>query len=386
MIPYGKQSINEADIEAVVEILRSDRITQGPAVEHFEEELAGYAGAGHAVVVNSGTSALHLACRVLDLGPGDYLWTSPLTYVASANCARYCGAQVRFVDINPATGNLSISALSSALEQARRDGDLPKIVVPVHFAGFPCDMEAIHALAREYDFRIVEDASHALGAHDVSGAVGHCKYSDATVFSFHPVKSITTGEGGAVLTNNSALAGRLARLRSHGITREPAFMSGQSEGPWYYEQIELGYNYRMTDIQAALGRAQLVRLDDWIDRRNILADRYDRLLTDMPVITPSRPSTGRSAFHLYVIRIDTAATTHSRAEIFGQLIAAGIGVNVHYIPVHLHPYYRALGFSPGMYPFAEEYYQAAITLPLFPGLSDTEQDHIVASLTRSLGR
>lgn len=381
IIPYGRQEISEADIDAVVEVLRAELITQGPAVERFEAALADYAATAEAVVANSGTSALHLACRALGLGPGDRLWTAPITFVASANCARHCGAEVDFVDVEADTGNLSVEALADALARARTAGTLPKIVMPVHLAGHPCDMEAIAALAREYGFRVVEDASHALGAHDAAGPVGHGAYSDVTVFSFHPVKLITTGEGGAALVGDAELAERMRRLRSHGITRDPDAMTRPPDGPWYYEQLELGYNYRMTDIQAALGRVQLERLERWVVRRNALADRYDRLLAELPVAVPSRPAAGRSACHLYVVHVADETT---RATTFERLRAAGIGANVHYIPVHLQPYYRGLGFGPGLYPAAECFYRTALTLPLFPALTETEQDHVVATLQDAL--
>lgn len=381
MIPYGRQEIIQADIDAVVDVLRSELITQGPVVERFEVALAQHAGAAHAVVASSGTSALHLACLALGLGPGDRLWTSPITFVASANCARYCGADVDFVDIEADTGNLSVDALADALARARSVGRLPKIVMPVHMAGHPCDMESIAALAREYGFRIVEDAAHALGAHDGAGAVGHGIYSDVTVFSFHPVKPITTGEGGAALTNDTELAERMSRLSSHGITRDQASMTQPPHGPWYYEQLELGYNYRMTDFQAALGCAQLGRLERWVTRRNVLADRYDEWLADVPVNVPPRPAVGRSAFHLYIVHLADEAT---RAAAYERLRAAGIGANVHYIPVHLQPYYRQLGFGPGMYPAAEQFYRTALTLPLYPALTEAEQEYVVSALHEAL--
>ncbi len=380
MIPYGRQDINEADIDAVVEVLRSDWLTQGPMVPCFEQAVANYCGAAHAVAVNSATSALHLACLALDLGPGDRLWTSPNTFVASANCGLYCGAQVDFVDIDPRTYNLCPNALARKLEQAESEGRLPKVVVPVHFAGQPCDMAAIHALAREYGFRIIEDASHAIGGRYRSEPIGNGRYSDITVFSFHPVKIITTGEGGMALTNDAELAGRMARLRTHGITRDPAQMTHEPDGPWYYQQIELGFNYRMTDIQAALGYSQLQRLDEFVARRHELADRYDALLADLPVITPWRDPDAWSAFHLYVIRLDERRAGQSRRAVFEALRQRGIGVNVHYIPVHTQPYYRALGFAEGDDPEAERYYREAISLPLYPGLAEAEQDFVVEQL------
>lgn len=384
MIPYGRQDISPADIDAVVAVLRSDWLTQGPAIERFERAVADYCGASHAVAVNSATSALHIACLALGLGPGDELWTSPNTFVASANCALYCGARVDFVDIDPRTYNLSVAALRDKLERAERAGPLPKIVVPVHFAGQPCPMREIGALAARYGFRVIEDASHAIGGRYRGEPVGNCRYSDITVFSFHPVKIITTGEGGMALTQDPALAETLRRLRSHGITRDPARMVGETEGPWYYQQIELGFNYRMTDIQAALGYSQLQRLEEFMARRHELADRYDALLADLPVITPWRDPDAWSAFHLYVIRLDEQRAGRSRRAVFEALRQRGIGVNVHYIPVHTQPYYRALGFAEGDYPQAEQYYREAISLPLYPTLTEVEQDKVVSALRETL--
>jgi len=382
LIPYGRQNISEEDIEAVVSVLRGDLITQGPCVERFEEALAKRVGSGHAVVANSGTSALHLACRALGVGPGSRVWTSPISFVASANCARYCGAEVSFVDVELQSGNLSLAALQTALEEGRRQGLLPDVVISVDFAGLPCDLAGIRKLADEFGFRVLRDASHALGAEDPEGPVGRDGAGDITVFSFHPVKLITTGEGGAAVTADAGLAERMARLRSHGITRDPAQMECDPDGAWYYEQQELGFNYRMTDIQAALGWSQLERLAEWIDERNWLADRYERLLADLPVGTPLRPNVGRSAFHLYAVRI---GDEECRRDAFDRLRIAGYGVNVHYIPIHLQPYYRALGFGPGMYPNAEAYYADALSLPLFPGLRQTEQDRVVAILREVVG-
>lgn len=380
MIPYGRQDISPADIDAVVEVLRSDFLTQGPAIERFEQAVADCCGAAQAVAVNSATSALHLACLALGLGPGDGLWTSPNTFVASANCARYCGARVDFVDIDPRTYNLSVDALRDKLERAERAGRLPKIVVPVHFAGQACAMREIGALAARYGFRVIEDASHAIGGRYQGEPVGDCRYSDLTVFSFHPVKIITTGEGGMALTQDPELAETLRRLRTHGITRDPARMVGESQGPWYYQQIELGFNYRMTDIQAALGYSQLQRLEEFVARWHELADRYDALLADWPVITPWRDPEAWSAFHLYVIRLDEPRAGQSRRAVFEALRQQGIGVNVHYIPVHTQPYYRAMGFAEGDYPEAERYYREAISLPLYPGLAEAEQDFVVEQL------
>lgn len=382
MIPYGRQDINQADIDAVVSVLRSDFLTQGPVVPRFEEAVAGYCGAARAVAVNSATSALHIACLALGLGPGDLLWTSPNTFVASANCALYCGANVDFVDIDPDTYNMSIDALQSKLTRARAEGRLPKIVIPVHFAGQPCDMEVMAGLARQYDFNIIEDASHAIGAEYQEEKIGNCRYSDITIFSFHPVKIITTGEGGVALTNSSALATRMSDLRSHGISRDPELFQGENEGAWYYEMLSLGFNYRLTDIQAALGLSQLHRIDDIITRRRFLAGRYDMLLQGSEFRLPTQMPYGKSAWHLYVIGCDRRHLELSRSRFFAELRAAGIGVNVHYIPVHLQPYYRCLGFNRGQFPAAESYYESALTIPLHARLSEQQQDHVVDALLK----
>lgn len=388
MIPYGRQDITDADIDAITQVLRSPFLTQGPAVPRFEQAIAAYAGAKHAVAVNSATSALHIACLALDLGPGDWLWTTPITFVASANCALYCGARVDFVDIDPLTCNMSVAGLRAKLERASARGTLPKVVVPVDLCGHPCDMAAIRALADEFGFRIIEDASHAVGARYRGAPVGNGAYADITIFSFHPVKIITTAEGGIALTNDTALAERMALLRSHGITRDPAAMSGESDGPWYYEQIELGFNYRMTDMQAALGASQLDRLDRYVDRRQELAQRYDTLLAGLPVRQPVRLSDARSSLHLYVIRLQLDAQGkvggRTHREVFEALRAADIGVNLHYIPVHTQPYYRELGFKRGDFPEAEQYYREAISLPLYATLTDAEQDQVVAALRAAL--
>lgn len=381
MIPYGRHDIQLADIEAVVEVLRSDWLTQGPMVPRFEAAVAEYCGVEHAVAVNSATSALHLACLALGLGPGDWLWTSPNTFVASANCARYCGAEVDFVDIDFATGNLSVAALAAKLEAAERARRLPKIIVPVHFAGLACDMAAIAELSARYGFKVIEDASHAIGARYRGQPVGSCRYSDITVFSLHPVKIITTGEGGLALTRDATLAARMRRLRSHGITREPSELSKPDEGAWYYEQIELGYNYRLTDFQAALGLSQLARLDAYVARRRALAERYDRLLTGLPLQLPGRATEAESAWHLYVVRVNDPSC---RRGVFETLRAAGIGAQVHYIPVHTQPDYRALGFQWGDYPEAERHYRAAVSLPMYPSLTESEQDRVVAVLREAL--
>ncbi len=381
MIPYGRQDIQQADIDAVVGVLQSEWLTQGPAVPRFEEAVAACCGAAHAVAVNSATSALHLACLALGLGPGDRLWTSPNTFVASANCARYCGAEVDFVDIDPRTYNLSPEALAAKLEQAGRCGRLPRIVVPVDFAGQGCDMAAIRALADRYGFRIVEDASHAIGGRYLGAPIGCGRHADITIFSFHPVKIITTGEGGMALTNDAAIAAHMRSLRSHGITRDPDEMHGEADGPWYYQQLTLGYNYRMTDLQAALGLSQVARLESFVARRRALAACYDRLLADLPLTTPYCDPAAESAFHLYVVVLQDVKR---RRAVFDALRAAGIGVNVHYIPVHTQPYYRALGFKAGDYPVAEAYYAGAISLPMYAGLSTADQERVAAALREAL--
>lgn len=381
MIPYGRQSIDAADIEAVVEVLKSDFLTQGPAVPRFEQALANYCGAAHGVAVCNATAALHIACLALDLGPGDSLWTSAITFVASANCALYCGAEVDFVDIDPKTYNMSVEALTEKLETAEREGRLPKVVVPVHMTGQSADMRAIAELGRRHGFRIIEDASHAIGATYGNGPVGDCRHSDIAVFSFHPVKIITTGEGGMAMTNDPDLAARMALLRTHGVTRDPAKLQGELDGGWYYEQLELGFNYRMTDIQAALGASQLHRIDALVQRRRSLANRYDEALAGLPLTTPWQHPDGRSSFHLYVIRVDAAV----HASAFTRLREAGIGVNLHYIPVPRQPYYRGLGFDPADWPEAERYYAEAISLPLFPDLTEDDQDRVIAAVKDVVG-
>jgi UDP-4-amino-4,6-dideoxy-N-acetyl-beta-L-altrosamine transaminase len=384
MIPYGRQDVSPSDIEAVVQVLQSDFLTQGPAVPAFEAAVARRVKARHALAVSSATAALHVACLALDLGPGDWLWTSPITFVASANCALYCGAQVDFVDIDPRSYNMSAQALEAKLIEAKRRGRLPKIVVPVHLCGQPCDMARIHELAQEYGFKVIEDASHAIGGVYRDQPIGDGRYSDITVFSFHPVKIITTGEGGMAVTNDDVLARKMSLLRSHGITRDAAQMEGASEGGWYYEQIALGFNYRMTDVQAALGHAQLQRLDDYVLRRRALVARYEQLLAQLPVLRPWQHPDGLSAWHLYVLRMPFAESGKSRDQVYEQLREAGIGVNVHYIPVHRQPYYRKLGFKGGAFPEAETYYKEAITLPLYPTLSQDQQDQVVLALKRIL--
>ncbi|MCP1615556.1 UDP-4-amino-4,6-dideoxy-N-acetyl-beta-L-altrosamine transaminase [Pseudomonas sp. SLBN-26] len=384
MIPYGRQSISQADIDAVVETLNSDWLTQGPAIERFEDAFAARCEAAHGIAVSNATAALHIACLALDLGPGDWLWTSPNTFVASANCALYCGAQVDFVDIEPCTLNLDVDLLEVRLAQAEQRGRLPKVLVPVAFAGQSCDMARIAALARRYGFRVIEDASHAVGAAYRGRPVGCGAHADISVFSFHPVKIITTGEGGMLTTQDPHLAERLRRLRSHGITRDPAAMTEASHGPWYYQQLELGFNYRMTDLQAALGFSQLQRLEAFVARRRALAERYDELLADLPLRLPGRQEGADSAWHLYPVRLRLDAIRRSHREVFEGLRAAGIGVNLHYIPVHLQPHYQRLGFAPGDFPEAERYYAEALSLPLFHGMTDDQQERVVQALTTLL--
>ncbi len=384
MIPYGRQHLIDADIDAVVRVLRSDWLTQGPLVPRFERALADRCGAKHAIAVSSATAALHIACLALGLGPGDLLWTTPNTFVATANCARYCGANVDFVDIDPRTYNICVDALEEKLQAAKIRDELPKVVAAVDFAGQSCDMRRIRILADHYGFRILEDASHAIGGTYEGQPVGDCRYGDIAVFSFHPVKIITTGEGGMALTNDDTLAARMARLRTHGITHDPALMIGESDGPWYYQQIDLGFNYRMTDIQAALGLSQSDRLDDFISKRRELAGRYDKLLPSLPIKTPWQRPEAISSWHLYAVRISLDLVAKTRRQIFDAMQAAGIGVNIHYIPVHLQPYYQRYGFRSGMFPEAERYYKEAITLPLFPAMTKAEQDTVVAALADAL--
>lgn len=384
MIPYGRQDITQADVDAVVAVLRSDFLTQGPQVPLFEKTVAEHVGARHALAVNSATSALHIACLALGLGPGDWLWTTPITFVASANCGLYCGAQVDFVDIDPRTYNLCPQALERKLAAAEQAGRLPKIVVAVHLCGQPCDMAAIHALGQRYGFRIIEDASHAIGGKYKGEFVGNGRYSDITVFSFHPVKIITTAEGGMALTNDAELANKMALLRSHGITRDTAQMTHEADGPWYYQQIDLGFNYRMTELQAALGVSQMARLDDYVARRHALAARYDELLADLPLTRPWQHPDSYSGLHLYVIRLQLDKIARSHREVFESLRAQGIGVNLHYIPVHTQPYYQQMGFKAGDYPEAERYYAEAISLPMFQTMSEAQQDEVIGALRRSL--
>lgn len=381
-IHYGRQSIDDNDVDAVLAALRSDNLTQGPRIEQFEAALTDLTGAAHVAAVSNATAALHIACLALDVGPGDVVWTSPNSFVASANCAVYCGADVDFVDIDPATLNMSATALAGKLENARNAGEtLPKVVIPVHFAGRSCDMSHIRSLAEEYGFRIIEDASHAIGGQYRNSAIGGCEYSDIAVFSFHPVKIITTAEGGAALTNDAALAERLTLLRSHGVTRADHLKVNRGEGGWHYDQIRLGYNYRMTDLQAALGASQLTRIGGFIDRRHEIAAIYDRELAGLPIRLCEAPTDGRSALHLYVIQVDDPAV---RAHAYEALKAHRIGVNVHYIPIHLQPFYRARGFNPGDFPAAEDYYSRALSIPLHPSMESEDIDRVVAALRKVL--
>jgi UDP-4-amino-4,6-dideoxy-N-acetyl-beta-L-altrosamine transaminase len=384
-IPYGKQSISDDDIAAVVAVLRSDFLTQGPIVPEFEKTVAAYCGADHAVAVNSATSALHIACIALGVGPGDLVWTSPITFVASANCARYCGADVDFVDIDSRTYNMSAASLAGKLEEAKVSGRLPKVVIPVHLSGQSCEMEAIHKLSLQYGFRIIEDASHAIGGSYKGEKVGSCRYSDITVFSFHPVKIITTGEGGMAVTNDLDLVKHMARLRSHGITRYPSEMTHPPDGSWYYQQIELGFNYRMTDMQAALGMSQMNRLDDFVAQRHAIAQRYDDLLNGGVTTIPWQHPDAHSALHLYVIRLKLGSMKTTHREVFEHMRAEGIGVNLHYIPIYRQPYYERMGFKPEDFPQAESYYAEAITLPIFPGLSVMQQGEVVRRISAPSG-
>ena len=380
MIPYGRQDIGEDEIAAVAAVLRSDWLTQGPTIARFEQAMAEYCGAKYAVAVCNGTAALHLACLALGLDTRDMLWTSPNTFAASANCARYCGASVDFVDIDPRTYNMDVRSLAQKLEHAAAAGSLPRVIVPVHFAGQPCDMAEVGTLAARYGVKVIEDASHAVGAEYRRERIGNCRHSDMAVFSFHPVKLMTTAEGGMILTNDETLFRKLERLRTHGITRDPEQMVSLSEGGWYYQQIDLGYNYRITDLQAALGLVQLGRLDGFLARRRALAVRYDRLLADLPLRRPWQHPDGRSSYHLYPVYFDAERVGVTRRHIYDRLREAGIGVQVHYIPVYLQPYYRRLGFREEQFPEAERYYRGALSLPIYSSLSDVQQDEVVEAL------
>ncbi|WP_417441807.1 UDP-4-amino-4,6-dideoxy-N-acetyl-beta-L-altrosamine transaminase [Idiomarina sp.] len=381
MIPYGKQDIRQEDIDAVVEVLTSDFLTQGPKVPAFESAVAEKVGARHALAVNSATSALHIACLALGLGKGDWLWTTPVTFVASANCGLYCGAQVDFIDIDPKTYNISVSALEHKLEQAAIEKRLPKVLVVVHLCGQPCEMQAIKTLADQYGVKVIEDASHGIGGKYQHDYIGNCKYSDITIFSFHPVKIITTAEGGMALTNSNELARKMNLFRSHGITRDPDLMTQEPDGSWYYQQVELGFNYRMTELQAALGLSQLERLDEYVARRHELAKRYDSLLSTLPLTLPWQHPDSYSGLHLYVIRLNLSQVSATHREVFESLREQGIGVNLHYIPVHTQPYYQQFGFKAEDFPEAMSYYSEAISLPLFPTMSESEQDKVVKVLS-----
>jgi UDP-4-amino-4,6-dideoxy-N-acetyl-beta-L-altrosamine transaminase len=381
MIYYGKQNVNEQDINAVIDVLKSDFLTQGPMIEMFEKRVAAYCGAKYAVAVTNATSALHIACLAAGMGKGDILWTSPNTFVASANCARYCGSEVDFVDIDDTTYNMSVDKLEEKLKTSQVK---PKVVIPVHFSGQSCEMERIHVLAKKYGFLVIEDASHAIGATYKDTRVGSCKYSDMTVFSFHPVKIITTAEGGMVLTNDKDLYDKLGLYRSHGITRDPKWMTKEADGPWYYEQIDLGFNYRMTDMQAALGYSQMDRIDAFVTRRRYLAKRYNELLKELPVRIPYQSNETNSSWHIYVVRLDLEKVELTKKEIFAKMKEKGIVLNLHYIPVHRQPYYQKLGFKVGDFPVSEQYYEEAFTLPLYYSLTDEQQDEVIKAFNAVL--
>jgi UDP-4-amino-4,6-dideoxy-N-acetyl-beta-L-altrosamine transaminase len=385
MIAYGRQDITQADIDAVIACLQSDYLTQGPQIPKFEQSVVAHTGAKHAVAVSNATAALHIACLALDLGHGDWLWTTPNTFVATANCALYCGAQVDFVDTDLHTYNLCPQKLEAKLIQAQQANKLPKVVVPVHLTGQSCDMAAIHALSQKYGFKIIEDASHAIGGQYKGEPIGNGRYSDITVFSFHPVKIITTGEGGMALTNSDDLATRLSLLRSHGITRDQALMTEPMHGPWYYQQVALGFNYRMTDMQAALGVSQMTRLPDYVKRRHEIAQRYNELLADMPLTLPWQHPDSHSAYHLYVVRLQLDRNNATHRQVFEALRAKDIMVNLHYIPVHTQPYYQKMGFKLGDFPDAEQYYREAISIPMHVNLTDAEQDFVVSALREAMG-
>ena len=385
VIPYGRQDINQSDIDAVVAVLKSDFLTQGPVVPAFEKSIVDYCGAEHAVAVNSATSALHIACLALGVGNGDIVWTTPITFVASANCALYCGATVDFVDIDPRTFNISSENLAEKLAIAKKIGKLPKVLIPVHLCGQSCDMESIYNLSQKYGFKIIEDASHAIGGKYKGEPIGNCRYSDITVFSFHPVKIITTGEGGMAMTNDVQFAKRMQLLRSHGITRDSNDMTDEPDGPWYYQQIDLGFNYRMTDLQAALGLSQMRRLDEFVTQRHAIAKRYNQLLADLPVNTPWQHEDSYSGLHLYVIRLKLAEIGKTHRQVFEVLRRLGIAVNLHYIPVYHHPYYENLGFKTEYCLEAEKYYAEAISLPIYPGLTEAQQDLVVTALNEVIG-
>lgn len=386
MIPYGRQDINQQDINAVIEVLKSDFLTQGPQVPAFEQAIMDACDAKYAVAVNSATSALHIACLALGLGNDDWLWTTANTFVASANCALYCGAKVDFVDIDPRTYNLCAKQLEKKLIAAQKVGKLPKIVIPVHFSGQSCDMQAIYNLAKKYGFKIIEDASHAIGGKYQDAPIGNSRYSDITIFSFHPVKIVTSAEGGAAVTNREDLAEKMLLLRSHGITRDEALMTQDMDGPWYYQQIVLGFNYRMTELQAALGLSQMQRLEEFVIKRNELASRYDNLLNDLPITLPWQHLDSYSARHLYVIRLQLGQINTTHLDVFNALRAAGVLVNLHYIPVHMQPYYQKMGFESGQFPEAEKYYKEAISIPLFSAMTEGQQDTVCSTLRTILSK
>jgi len=384
VIPYGKQDINQADIDSVVDVLQSDFLTQGPKIPLFEKTVSNYCGAKYGVAVNSATSALHIACLALGLKEGDWLWTSPNSFVASANCGLYCDAKIDFVDIDKQTYNMSVEELDKKLTQAKKENKLPKVVIPVHFAGQSCDMKKVHSLSKEYGFKVIEDASHAIGGKYLDEPIGGCQYSDITVFSFHPVKIITTAEGGMATTNNKELSERMQLFRSHGVTRDPELMTKEAEGGWYYQQVDLGFNYRMTELQAALGVSQTQRLNEFVARRHVLQKRYDSLLSGLPIIRPYQDKHSFSALHLYPIQIDLNKVSKNREQIFNELRENGVGVNVHYIPIHTQPYYLQFGFKEGDFPNSESYYSRTISLPLFHAMTVEQQDEVCVVLKRVL--
>jgi len=385
MIPYGKQEITQSDIDIVVEVLKSDFLTQGPMLPHFEDVISGKCKVKFALAVNNATSALHLACLALEVSKGDVVWTSAVTFVASANCALYCGAEVDFVDIDPKTYNMSVDSLTAKLELAEKKGKLPKVVIPVHLAGQSCDMEHIHKLSQKYGFKIIEDASHAIGGNYKKEPIGNCKYSDITVFSFHPVKIITTGEGGMAVTNKQELYSRMYRLRSHGIVRDAQDMTHASDGQWYYQQLELGYNYRLPDILAALGVSQAERLEGYVAKRHEIAKKYDSLLMDKPVSIPWQHPDSYSAFHLYIIRLKVKENKLDHKQIFEKFRVSGVLVNLHYIPLYRHPFFEKMGFSKKDFPESESYYSEAISIPIYPSLTEEQQKEIVSILDKPIG-
>jgi UDP-4-amino-4,6-dideoxy-N-acetyl-beta-L-altrosamine transaminase len=384
-IPYGRQNIGQEDIDAVVTILGSEFLTQGPAVALFERTVADYCDVQYGVAVSSATAALHLSCLALDIGPGDLVWTSAVTFVASANCARYCGADVDFVDIDSRTLNMDMEDLERKLEVAEKIGRIPKLVIPVHLSGYSCDMRKLASLAEKYGFLVIEDASHAVGGSYEGRKIGSCEFSDITVFSFHAVKIVTTGEGGMALTDNSEIANKITRLRSHGITRDTSEMSGGSDGPWYYEQLDLGFNYRITDIQAALGISQMNKLDEFISQRQSIAGIYDKLMKEMPITLPVHSDGISSSLHLYIIQPDLDWLGCSHQQAFERLRSNGILVNLHYIPVYRHPYYAQFGYNRSLFPNAEVYYSKAISLPIYPGLQPNQQEQVIKTLLTAQG-